>query len=89
MMRAPATAQNAEILALQALGWLVGDEDGMARFLSLSGSDPASLCQAAGSCDMARAILDFLLSDETLLLRFCESASIDPRAVPMARSQLD
>ena len=35
--------ENAEILALQGLGWLAGEEDGLQRFLDLSGLD-AALC---------------------------------------------
>jgi hypothetical protein len=89
MMRDLITTQRAEILALEALGWLAADEDAMARFLSLSGSDPASLREAVGSRDMARAILDFLLSDEALLLRFCDTSSTDPSTVPLARIRLD
>jgi hypothetical protein len=89
MMRDLITTQSAEILALDALGWLAGDEDAIARFLSLSGISAASLRQAAGSRDMARAILDFLLSDEELLLRFCETSSTDPKTVPMARNRLE
>ena len=88
-MRDLITTESAEILALEALGWLAADEDAMARFLSLSGSNLASLRQAAGSRDVARAILDFLLSNEALLLRFCEATSMDPKSVPMARIRLE
>ena len=47
----PMNPENAEILALQALGWLAGDEDGLERFLSLSGLDAAALRRPAGSPD--------------------------------------
>ena len=65
--------ENAEILALQGLGWLAGDEDGLQRFLDLSGLDAAALRAQAGTADMNVAILDFLLGHEDLLLRFCET----------------
>jgi hypothetical protein len=80
--------ENAEILALEALGWLAGDEDGLQRFLNFSGLDVASLRDSAGSLDMNVAILDFLLAHEDLLLRFCESAAISPRLLHLARHRL-
>jgi hypothetical protein len=83
------TSESAEILALQALGWLAGQEDRMSRFLALSGLDPATLRDVAGERETARAVLDFLLSDEELLLDFCEMAQIAPRMVPTYRNRLD
>jgi len=88
-MRTNVTEEGAEILAFQALGWLAGDEDRLSRFLALSGLDPASLRDVADSRDAARAVLDFLLSDEALLLDFCEMAQIDPKLVPAYRNRLD
>jgi hypothetical protein len=89
MMRTSLTQESAEILALQALGWLAADEDRLARFLALSGLDPAALRDMADSHDTARAVLDFLLADEALLLDFCEMAQIAPRMVPVYRAKLD
>jgi hypothetical protein len=79
------TPENAEILALEGLGWLAGEEDGIQRFLNQSGIDAAALRDAAGSPGMGVAILDFLLGNEDLLLRFCESASLSPRQLHGAR----
>jgi hypothetical protein len=89
MMRTNVTQEGAETLAFQALGWLAGDEDRLSRFLALSGLDPASLRAVADSRDTARAVLDFLLSDEALLLDFCEMAQIAPKLVPLYRQRLD
>jgi hypothetical protein len=89
MVNMTATQEGAEILALQALGWLAGQEDRMSRFLSLSGLDPASLRDVAGEPSTARAVLDFILSDEELLLDFCEMAQIAPKALPVYRHRLD
>jgi hypothetical protein len=88
MMTMAATEEGAEILALQALGWLAGDEARMSRFLALSGLDPAALRAVADSRDTARAVMDFLLSDEELLLDFCEIAQIRPQDFPAYRNQL-
>lgn len=75
------TPEKAEILALDALGWLAGEEDGLPRFLAQSGMDSADLRTGAGSPEMGVAVLEFLLGHEELLLRFCETAQLDPKAV--------
>ena len=80
--------ENAEILALQGLGWLANDEDGLQRFLDLSGLDVGALRAQAGTSDMNIAVLDFLLGHEDLLLRFCETATVSPKDVHMARYRL-
>jgi hypothetical protein len=82
------TPENAEILALEGLGWLAGEEDGIQRFLTQSGLDIATLRDAAGSPDTGVAVLDFLLANEDLLLRFCESATISPKELHLARHRL-
>jgi hypothetical protein len=80
--------ENAEILALQGLGWLAGDEDGLQRFLNLSGLDAGVLRAQAGTSDMNVAVLDFLLGQEDLLTRFCETAAISPKDLHLARHRL-
>jgi hypothetical protein len=82
------TPENAEVLALEGLGWLAGQEDGIQRFLDQSGIDAATLRDAAGSPDMGVAVLDFLLANEDLLLGFCENAAISPKTLHLARHQL-
>jgi hypothetical protein len=88
-MKTPQTRENAEILALEGLGWLAGQEDGFQRFLDQSGIDPGGLKVAAGSPETGLAVLDFLLSNEDLLLGFCASAEIDPQALHVARHRLE
>ena len=88
-MKTPQTRENAEILALEGLGWLAGQEDGLQRFLDQSGIEPGGLREAAGRPEAGLAVLDFLLSNEDLLLGFCASADIDPQALHLARHRLD
>ena len=84
----PMTPERAEILALEGLGWLAGDEAGIARFMDQAGIDAATLREAAGSPGTGLAVLDFLLGNEDLLLRFCENAEVEPKALHLARHQL-
>ena len=82
------TPDRADILALEGLGWLAGQEDGIQRFLNQSGIDAATLRDVAGSREMGVAVLDFLLANEDLLLPFCESLALNPRQVHLARHAL-
>ncbi|HEX4634880.1 MAG TPA: DUF3572 domain-containing protein [Rhizomicrobium sp.] len=88
-MKSPQTRENAEILALEGLGWLAGQEEGLRRFLDQSGMDASGLRLAAGRPEMGMAVLDFLLANEDLLLGFCESAAVAPQALHLARHRLD
>jgi hypothetical protein len=88
-MKPPQTRENAEILALEGLGWLAGQEEGLQRFLDQSGTDTGGLRDAAGRPETGLAVLDFLLSNEDLLLGFCASAEIDPQVLHVARQRLD
>jgi hypothetical protein len=82
------TPENAEILALQGLGWLAGEPEHLPKFLNLSGLDAADLRQAAGTPEMSVAILDYLLAHEELLLGFCESEAVRPGDLHLARHVL-
>lgn len=77
--------ENAEILALEALGWLAGDQTALQQFLDQSGIDAPDLRQAAGTPEMGAAVIDFLLGHEELLLRFCKDADMEPKDIHAAR----
>jgi hypothetical protein len=79
------TPEEAEILALKALGFIVNSEETLYRLMALSGIDGATLRARAGEPEILTALLDFLLADEGLLVDFCETASVDARTVHLAR----
>jgi hypothetical protein len=79
------TPQTAEIIAFKALAFLVNSPDSMARFLDLSGLDAATLRARAEEPEMLSSIIDFLLRDEELVVRFCSEESIPARDVHMAK----
>jgi hypothetical protein len=87
-LKEPLTQERAEILALEALAWLAGQPDAIARFLTMSGLEASDLRRAVTDSGLQTSVLDFLLTDETLLLEFCESASLKPQAVHTARHGL-
>ena len=87
-MRGPMTDDRAAAMALQALAFLAADEDVTQRFIDLTGASRDSLRERADEPDFLVSVLDFLLSDEGLLIRFCGGVEIDVRAVHMARHVL-
>lgn len=80
--------ESAESLALQGLGWLAGQDEAFGAFLAQSGSDAAEVRARAAEPELLGSVLDFLLSDEDLLLRFCAEAGFAPEAPMRARAAL-
>ena len=78
----------AETLALKALTRIVGEPELLGRFLTLSGLELADLRQRAAEPELLAAVLDFLLTDDTLLRAFCAAQEIDAKAVHAARRAL-
>jgi Protein of unknown function (DUF3572) len=79
---------RATTLALEALAFLAADSDAFGRFANLTGLDPTSARARAGEPEFLASVLDFLLSDEALLLDFCADGSTDPHRVHLARHAL-
>ncbi len=82
------TPEQAEILALKILGWLAENPDEMEKFTTLAGITPADILQQADNADMLGGMMDFFLSDDTMLTRFCEEQNIDPFLPAQARRLL-
>ena len=79
---------DAETIALQALGFLADDPQRVTRFLSLTGSDAGQLRAEAKNREFQAATLEYMLGDESLLLAFCQEAGIDPVAIGPAYALL-
>ena len=82
------TPDQAHTLALKALAYLVNSEGALQRLMDQSGLDVGTLKDRAGDADMQASLLDFLLSDEELLMGFCDEDSTDPRTLHLARHLL-
>ena len=67
---------QAEVVGLQALAWLAGDDDLSGTFLAASGLGPADLALRARDAEFLASVVDFLLGDEGLLIRFCDAAGL-------------
>jgi Protein of unknown function (DUF3572) len=79
---------EAETLAIQALGFIAGEDHRLVSFLELTGLSPADLRRAATSPGFLAGVLDFIAADESLLLVFAAEQHIDPALVMRGRHVL-
>ncbi len=79
------TRDLAETLALQALGWLLGQDELLPGFLSASGAAPGDLGRLAREPEFLAAVLDFLLQEDGMVMAFCDAAGLRYEAPMQAR----
>lgn len=80
--------EQAEALAIKALIWLTQEPELMSRFLTLTGIDASAIRSAAREPGFLGGVLQFLLTHEPTLLRFCEATEVEPNSVVAAARQL-
>ena len=80
--------EAAEALAIEVLGYLAADTASLERFMGLSGLELGDLRTAAAEPGFLLGVLDFLASDEALLLSFAANTRRDPAAIERARQIL-
>ena len=76
------------MLAIQALGFIAEEPARLSRFLDMSGIEGGDIRQAARERRFLAGVLEHMLSDESLLIAFADSAGIDPAYVARARAAL-
>jgi len=75
-------------IAIEALGFVASDMDLLGRFLAVSGLGPETLRAAASDPNFLLGVLEFLMSDESALLVFCENSRIRPTMIAAAHLAL-
>jgi hypothetical protein len=81
-------AEGARDMAIEALAWLAADENRLERFLALSGLGPQNLRKAAAEPRFLTAILDYLVSNEALLIDFARDSGRTPEQAARAHAAL-
>ena len=69
-------AETAETIALQALAWLVGNDELCPVFLGATGGSAEDLRARAGDPEFQGAVLDFITMDDSWVMEFCDSANL-------------
>jgi hypothetical protein len=78
----------AETLALQALGWIAGQDELFGLFLNATGASREDLREQAGNAHFLGAVLDFILQEDDRVLGFARDAGVAPTAPLQARHVL-
>lgn len=78
----------AETLALQALGWLVNNDELMPVFLGATGASVEDIKGQAGDPAFLASVLEFLTMDDAWVVGFCDTVGEDYMAPMMARQVL-
>ena len=78
----------AEIVAIQALGFLAGDSARLGAFLAETGIGPETLRQSATDPQFLISVLDFVMRDDATVKAFAEVSKLHPTNIAAARQVL-
>lgn len=80
---------DAGTIAIAALSHFATEPRTMTRFFALTGLDPRTLRDAAGSPGFIAGVLDFVLADQRVLLAVAAAQETTPEAIVRARASLE
>lgn len=80
--------ENAERVGIQVLGWLAGHDDMLTQFLGMTGIAADDLRTRAQEPEFLGFVLDFLLSDDAMVMEFCEDTQMATQNPMLARGAL-
>ena len=79
---------SAETIGAQALGWLAGDAERINGFLNLSGLSPQELMAQASDPRVLGAVLDYLMTEDQMVMAFCDEMGLAYTVPQAARAVL-
>lgn len=68
--------ERAEVIALQALAWLAGNDELCPVFLGASGGSVDDLRARATDAAFQAAVLEFITMDDAWVIAFCDSIGL-------------
>ncbi len=80
--------ESAETLAAQALSWIAEDTDRLNAFMAMTGAAPADLMRDAAKPAFLGTVLDYILTEDTLVIAFCDTRGLPYTAPMQARAVL-
>ena len=78
----------AEIVAVQALGFIAGDPERLGLFLAETGIGPETLRSAASDPKFLSSVLDFVMRDDATVEAFAKVSELHPTNIVAAREVL-
>jgi hypothetical protein len=82
------TAEEAASIGQDALIWLAGQPEALARFLDSSGLAPGLMRDRASDPEFLGFVLEFLLASDETVLAFAAETGLSPEDPARARRQL-
>lgn len=79
--------ENAYIVGLKAITYIMSEEDLLSRFVALSGLNQDEISERLQDQHFLSACLDFLLNNEKDLISFCDDSDINHND-PLHASQI-
>ncbi len=80
--------EDAEAIAVRALGWLASDPDLCGVFLGASGASAGDLRAQASDPAFLGGVLDFIAMDDAWITAFCDAEGLPYDAPMRARAAL-
>ncbi len=88
MTKAAATREDAEGVAVAALGFVASDPELLSRFLAITGIEATAIRRAAAEPGFLAGVLQFILAHEPTLMRFAQETATPPEAFGRALGAL-
>lgn len=90
------SAESAEQIAINALGFIASDPVLLNRFLAITGIEASDIRHAAAQPGFLAGVLQFIAAHEPTLIAFSEAASVPPadigkalRALPLGNDDYE
>ena len=80
--------EAAEVVAVQALGFIAGDPERLGAFLAETGIGPQNLRASATDPQFLVSVLDFVLRDDVTVKAFAKQSELHPTHIAAAREAL-
>ena len=80
--------KSAETLGAQAFSWVAEDAERLNAFMLMTGAGPADVVKNIASAAFLGTVLDYVLTEDALVMGFCDSRNLPYTAVMQARALL-
>ena len=80
--------KSAEKLGAQAFSWVADEADRLNAFMAMTGAAPADMVRNITSAAFLGTVLDYILTEDALVIAFCDSRSLPYTSVLQARAVL-
>ena len=80
--------EAAKTIAIQALGWLVGNDELLPVFMGSTGISAENLKTGIDDPYMLVSLLDFIMMEDQWILEFCDFVGLDPYKLQSVRHAL-